>query len=418
MKEFELKAPEGADESLKAAYKSLSEALTTAFNDSKKESLEAMQKALKEWGEKNSVPKEELEKINNVIKAQGEALKALKENPIGKNVGGLKAAFDEHYDELVKAIKERRSGFEIKAVNEHTATSIQTTDNSIDAQGNAIAQEIIGNNYDVFGIRRGRQYIHDIASVSVVDKVPEVFNFWEEGDETGAIAVVTENSVKPQVHTELIKNQVDAQKAAGYMVVTEEMIKWRPFLWSQIQRLFNDKVWRDYEKLLTTQLIAETAAYANTAWNDTIANPTDLDAIIAAVAQLEATNFRPDVIVLNPNDKWKLALTETTGGMLILPYIQAGGEFRLLGLRVITTTEIAAGTFMVGEAGTWFIQEERPSLRTGLVNDDLIHNRVTIVGELWFLSYVPSNNDGSFVKATFASVKEALKTPASTGGEG
>ena len=73
MKKFELKAPEGADESLKTAYKSLSEVLTTAFNDNKKESLEAMQEALKEWGEKNSVSKEELEKINNVIKAQGEA---------------------------------------------------------------------------------------------------------------------------------------------------------------------------------------------------------------------------------------------------------------------------------------------------------------------------------------------------------
>lgn len=412
MNEIELKAPEGADEGLKAAYKSLSEALTKAFNSNKSDVLKEMESTLKKWKEENGISKEEMEKVQNALRSQGESLKALKENPMGKKVGGLKAAFDEHYDELVKAIKEHRAGFEVKAVDEHTAANIQTTATSISVQGNATAQEIVGNNYDVFGKRRGRQYIHDIANVSVVDQVPETFNFWEEGDEEGAIAVVAENGLKPQVHLSLVKNQVNAKKAAGYIVVTEEMIKWRPFLWSQIQRLFSDKVWRDYENLLTTQMIAEAAAYANPAWDDTIANPTDLDAIIATVAQLEATNFRPDVIVLNPNDKWKLALTETTGGALILPYIQAGGDFRLLGLRVITTTAIEAGTFIVGEADTWFIQEERPRMRTGLVNDDLIHNRMTIVGELFFLSYVPSNNDGSFVKSTFATVKEALKAAA------
>lgn len=417
MKKFELKAPEGADESLKTAYKSLSEAFTTAFNDCKKESLEAMQEALKEWGEKNSVSKEELEKINNVIKAQGEALKALKERPINAKEPALKTAVYKQFDNIAKAIKGVRP-MEIKAIDEHTADYIQTTANSVSVSGGAVAAEIIGNNYDVFDIRRGRQYIHDIASVTHVDKVPETFNFWEEGDEEGAFAIVTENGLKPMVHNEMVKNSVSKQKAAGHMTATEELMQDRPFLWAQIQRLFNNKLWRDYEDKLTTTLLSEAVAYANTAWDDTIANPTDLDAIIAAVAQLEATNFRPDVIVLNPNDKWKLALTETTGGMLILPYIQAGGEFRLLGLRVITTTKIEAGTFLVGEGGTWFIHEESPTLRLGYVNDDLIHNRISFVAEINFLTYVPSNNDGSFVKSTFASVKEALKTPASPGGEG
>lgn len=99
--------------------------------------------------------------------------------------------------------------------------------------------------------------------------------------------------------------------------------------------------------------------------------------------------------------------------MFILPYIQNGGEFGLLGLRVIISTEIEAGTFILGESGTWFIEEEAPQLRTGLVNDDLIHNRMTIIGEIFFLSYVPSNNAGSFIKAKFTDVKEALKKPAS-----
>ena len=406
-KEVKINVPEGASESEKSFIVNLSAAITKAFNE-RDADLEGVVKSV---CEKHGVSKEEMEKITEAVKAQGEALKALKERPAGRMVNGMKKAFYDNFDKFVDALKNRRAGFEIKAVSEHTAGDIQTTANSIELEGNATAEEVIGENPNMFMKRRGRQYIHDIANVSVVDKVPEVFNFYEEGDEKGAIATVTENGLKPQVHLKVVKNQVEAQKAAGYIVVTEEMLKWRSRLWAQIQRLFSDKITRDYEDLLTTKLIAEAASYANTAWDDSIENPTDLDAIIATVAQLEALNFSPDVLVINPNDKWKLAMSETKNGTLILPYIQQGGQFGLLGLRVITTTKVDAGTFIVGESGTWFVEEERPVLRTGLVNDDLIYNRYTIVGELWFLSYVPSNNDGSFVKSTFATVKEALKKP-------
>lgn len=409
---MEIKLQEGATESEKAFVKGLSEALTKAFNEAKEDGQKAMQEALVKFAKENNISKEETEKMAAALKAQGEALKALKENPAQRKVNGLKSAFFEKYDDFVKALKGRQAGFEVKTVNEHTAGDIQTTTSSVTLNGGAIGAEMIGEDPDVFMKRKGRQYIHDIANVSVVDNVPEVFTFWEEGDEKGAFAKVAENAVKPQVNQKLIKNQVSAEKIAGYITVTEEVLKWRQRLWAQIQRLFSDKLRRDYEKALTTSLIAKAASYANTAFNDIKAAPTDLDAIIAAVAQLEALNFQPDVLVINPNDKWKLALSETANGTLILPYIQQGGNFGLLGLRVITTTEMTAGTFMVGESGTWFIEEEMPTLRTGLVNDDLIHNRYTIVGELFYLSYIPSNHTGSFVKATFTEVKEAMKADA------
>lgn len=409
---MEIKLQEGATESEKAFVKGLSEALTKAFNEAKEDGQKAMQEALVKFANENNISKEETEKMAAALKAQGEALKALKENPAQRKVNGLKSAFFEKYDEFVKALKSRQAGFEVKAVSEHTDGNIQTTTSSVTLNGGAIGAEMIGENPNVFMKRKGRQYIHDIANVTVVDNVPEVFTFWEEGDENGTFANVAENAVKPQINHKLIKNQVSAEKIAGYITVTEEVLKWRQRLWAQIQRLFSDKLWRDYEKALTTSLIAKAASYANAAFDDIKAAPTDLDAIIAAVAQLEALNFQPDVLIINPNDKWKLALSEKTNGTLILPYIQQGGNFGLLGLRVITTTEMTAGTFMVGESGTWFIEEEMPTLRTGLVNDDLIHNRYTIVGELFYLSYIPSNHTGSFVKATFTEVKEAMKAGA------
>ena len=131
-------------------------------------------------------------------------------------------------------------------------------------------------------------------------------------------------------------------------------------------------------------------------------------------------NYQPNVLVINPADKWKLAMTTTPNGMLILPYIQNGGDFGLLGLRVITTNAIVSGEFLVGESGTWFIEEESPRLRTGLVNDDLIHNRMTLVGEIFFISYIPSNNAGAWLLGEFEDIREALtaEEEGGTGGQG
>ena len=412
--------PDGVDfnEKERAGLKALADHFNAQFKSyvdnkiNEEKLMEKMQEKLKSWADENGISKEAFEKMQSSLKEQGKTITSLKEQGVPvKGARGLKSAFEKNYDKFVSAVKDNKVGFCIKSVDEHTAANIQTTSNSITTTSGATLAEEIGENNELFMKRRGREYIHDIANVTVVDEVPESFNFYEEGDEKGAIAVVSENGLKPQVHLSLIKNKVDAKKAAGYIVVTEEMLKWRSRAWAQIQRLFNDKVWRDYEKLLTEDLLSNATAYTTTALDDTIAAPTDFDAIVASVLQLESLEYRPDVLIINPADKWKLALTQANNGTFILPYIQNGGEFSLLGLRVITTTRIASGTFLSGESDTWFIEEEAPQIRTGLVNDDLIHNRMTIIGELFFLSYVPSNNAGSFVKSTFSTVKEALKAP-------
>lgn len=416
------KVPENADfteeerKSLNLVFGSLSEQFTEQFKSfaegtiSKDDVLKKMDEKLKSWGEENGISKEKLEKMSEMLKEQGQTLTSLKEQKIPyKNAVGLKAEFEKRYDELVSAIKNKKSGFVIKAVDEHTDGKIQTTVNSISTTSGAMLSDSVEYSDQLFMKRRGREYIHDIANVTQVSEVPETFVFDEEGTEDGSIAIVAENGLKPQVHLSLVRNQVNAKKAAGYIVVTEEMIKWRSRLWAQIQRLFRDKVSRDYEKLLTEDLMTNAVSYTTTPLDGTIEDPTDFNAIIAGVLQLENLEYMPDVLVINPADKWKLAMTESKNGTLILPYIQQGGEFSLLGLRVITTTRVEAGSFIIGESSTWFIEEELPRLRTGLVNDDFLHNRMTIIGELFFLSYVPSNNAGSFVKGNFATIKESLK---------
>lgn len=415
MKDLEL--PQGVEftEKEKAGLQAVVKHLNAQFGDfckglmTEQGLVDKMAESLKSWGEENGCSKAEMEKLQNIVKSQGATITAMKEKANANHqMGGLKSAFDREYDNLVAAIKDGKVGFKIKAVSEHESGKIITTQNITTSTGASLVENGVSSNELVLK-RRGRQYIHDIADVTRVSEVPEDFSFYEEGDEDGVIAIVSENGLKPQVNLKLIRNHATYKKAAGHIVVTEESIKFKDVAWGHIQRLFQDKVMRDYEDKLTVDMMANATGYVSTALDDTIADPTDFHAIIAGVLQLESLNFVPNKLVINPADKWRLALSETGNGTLILPYIQQGGQFGLLGLEVISSTKVEAGTFVLGEGGTWKIMEEAPQLRTGLVNDDLIYNRMTIVGEIFFLSYVPSNNAGSFIKATFASVKEALK---------
>ncbi|MCL1933058.1 MAG: phage major capsid protein [Candidatus Azobacteroides sp.] len=403
-------------ENEKKGLQSLADYFTEQFKEfekgllSEEKMMKRMEEKLKDWGDKNGISEEKMKEFTETLRKQGESIKELAENPIGKrNVSGLKKEFIENYDKLRGAVKNKQAGFVIKADPDVSDNSLlHSRENIISTATNANLVDNLEVDPQLYMKRRDRQYIHDIADVSYVAEVPEAISFDEEGDENGYIAIVDENGLKPQVQLKLIRNKTDAKKAAGFIVVTEETMKWRTRVWAWIQRLFRDKVYRDYENQLTDDLLTNTAQYIGTPLDGTITAPNDFDAIIAVICQLEQLNFEPDTLVMNPSDKWKTAMTTTTTGAYILPYLTQGGQFKLLSLNVITTNKVTSGEFIVGESGIWKIEEEMPRLRTALVNDDALHNRMTIIGEIFFLSYVPSNNAGGFVRAKFSDVKEAL----------
>jgi hypothetical protein len=414
--------PEGIEYSEKEAkgLQALATHLTNQFKELSKDNLtekammEKMNEALKSWSEKNGIDGEKLKQLEKSLEDQGKNLMALREQGVPKaNLTGLKKLLVENYDALKTAIKEGKQNFVVKA-NPDTidANLIESTGNAISTTTGAPLQERIGYDPQFYTRRRDRQYIRDIADVSVVAELNESVVFEEEGSSDGSLAIVTENGLKPQVDLKVIRNIVNKQKAAAFIVVTEELMKFRTRLWANIQRLFNDKVRRDYENLLTTSLLTNVSQYISTDLNGSIKNPNHFDAIMAAMNQLEQLNFVPDTLVINPADKWRMMMTKSDIGTYILPYVSNGGEFKVIPLRIITSTKVTAGNFLIGESGTWKVEEETPRLRTGLVNDDLIHNRMTIVGEIFFISYVPSSNAGSWILGNYADIQEAIAVPA------
>lgn len=310
------------------------------------------------------------------------------------------------------------------------AAAVMTTTNTIDETTFTVPVELLESFSiaEFVGKRYGQQYIYEIADRTIVTEIEQYKTWLEEGDEQGAFAIVAEGGLKPLVSTGLVRNFAKAKKVAGKYVVTEEFAKFRKNAYAIIRRLIMDKLVRDYSAILTTDLNAQAAGYTGSIMDGTVIAPNDYDAIGAVAAQMEALNFFPDVLIINPQDKWRIRLTKDDEGRYLFPMVTENGVTTMMGLRIVTSTYQTVGTFTLGEAGMFKIEEEPVTVRMGYgvtvtggtsngggnvtdVQSDLDHNRFRVIVETYFLNYIATPNIGSFVRTTFATVKTALLLP-------
>lgn len=361
--------------------------------------------------------------IRSILSAQGKKLKALEEggNP------GERRTFKQELQKRMKDIDrvfttgEGEVKFNLRAV--------MTTDNVVD--GYATLPDDLIESFSVGAFiekRRPREYVFDLANRTTVSQIEQYKTWLEEGDSEGNFAIVAEGGLKPLVSKSLVRNFSTVRKAAGKYVVTEELAKFRRNIYNIIQRLIRMDLMRDYASILTTSLLAEAAAYVGSALDgqypaETV---TDYHAIAAVAAQIESLDFVPDMLVMNPQDKWRIGMSQDTVGQfyLTIPITDPSGQTRMMGFTLRTSNKIPVGNFLLGESGLWEIEEESITVRMGHgvevikdgtgtnvvgVESDMDHNRFRVIVENFFHTYIGTNNAGSFVYGNFATIKAALE---------
>ncbi len=392
----------------------MQEWLQKSFDDfaRSKQTPEEYAKEISDKLKESGFSMESLSQIENALKAQGETLEKMRMagSPEAR-VDPLKKYIAENHDRILKAYRERQPLVLELPFNKADAAVI-TTSTAVSSTTSASWRGYTERDPQFYYTRRPKQYIRDVAAVRRVRRVPTTLEFWEEGAENGAFAIVAENGLKPMVSVSLVLNQAKKQKAAGMTTLTQEVIMDSDELALNLERLFVDKLWRDYENELTEALIANASAYAATSLDGTIENPNDFDAISAAALQVASLNFNPTDLILNTADAYAMSLIKDDSGRYILPIVTEGGQLTIRSLRVTVTNKLPQGEFLVGEYGTWKVREGEAIIRSGLNEDDFQHNRMSFIGEIFFTSYIPTNHTGSWVKVNFATIKEALKKTA------
>jgi hypothetical protein len=389
----------------------------------------------------NELPVEQLKEllsdgekgIKTILKAQGTAIGELQEMIKKSEAHKLtfKKLLTEKMDEIEKIHKNKSGIFELSLKSNEVlkAAAVMTTDNTITGH-DSLPDDLIESFSEAKFVakRRPREYVYDLANVTTVSEIEQFKTWLEEGDEQGAFAVVAEGGLKPLVSTSLVRNFSEYRKVAGKYVVTEEFTKFRTRAYNIIRRLIEQKMLRDKAAILTTSLLADAAPYTASALDNQFPFPTDWHAIAAVASQIEALDFSPDLIILNPQDKWRIGMSQDQEGRFYMqvPGMDPTAEPRILGFNIRTSNRVPVGYFLLGESGLWEIEQEGITVRIGYgvtvtggasngggsvtdVQSDLDHNRFRVIVENYFHNWIATNNTGSFVYANFAAVKAAVE---------
>lgn len=359
------------------------------------------------------------------MKKQGEELTKLQAQTVAKPL-----SFREHLVKQKEAITKVFNSGEGEVRFDVRAAAIMTTENTV--TGFDDLPEDLLNSFSMGGFvekRRDTEYIYDIADRTTVSRIEKNKVWMSEGAEEGVFAEVEEGALKPLVSVGLVMNTSKAFKVAGKYVVTEELVKFMNNVYQIIRRLVVQKMQRDYAAKLTASLVAAAAPYVASALDDQYpaAKVTDYHAIAAVAAQIGALNFVPNVLVVNPQDKWRIGMSSDANGQfyLSIPTTDPAGVTRLMGFQVVESNKMPIGSFILGERGLWEIEDETITIRIGYgveviknvegvvtdVESDVDHNRFRVIVETFAHSYIDSLNAGSFVMAQYAVVKAAVTAP-------
>jgi len=228
-----------------------------------------------------------------------------------------------------------------------------------------------------------------------------------------------EAGTKAQSNPAYLEVSVEVKKVASTVKVSKEMLADLAFVRSEINSdlmagldqaiefsLINGTGGLDLDGLLS---FAQTFSAGTFAASIPSANISDV--IRVAKAQIQAANFEPTHVLLNPEDAAKIELTKTQTGEYTYPAFW-DMNMRVAGLIVVTSTNIAAGTFLVGDMSKSNVRiRENMSLQVGYVNDDFQRNMVTILAEMRLCHYVKNNQVNAFVAGDVATAIAAIDLP-------
>ena len=151
---------------------------------------------------------------------------------------------------------------------------------------------------------------------------------------------------------------------------------------------------------------------SNGKFYQSIESANEFDVLVAALNQLQISNYKADYIMLNPTDFHKILLLKDTTNNYIKDQVYQGLQPNFLGVPIAVNNEVNAGTFFVGNFGQsaqlWvrdnvsveFFSEDGTNVRDGFIT-------VRVKERVALATYLPNG----IINGTFSTAKAALETP-------
>ena len=361
-------------EEIKSAFEGIKSELNGQFDAAKAENVaavDAVKSELEELKSQVAVVKDAADKLeakNNRIKMNENQVK-------GFNVT-LAEAIEKNADSIAKLGRGevKRSGFvlDTKAVGNMTEAVNLTGD--------------IPRQYapQVYALPNRKVHVRSLLPVGTIST--GLFTFPKETGGEGDVAPQVQGSSKAQLDFDITMTDAPAQYIAGFVRISRQMLDDVPAMTSFLQA-----------RLLEKYLLAEDAQLLNgngTAPNLTgltinAAAPTgaatvDVEQLVQAIAQVSASNYSANGILINPTDWANIMNTKPTNAAYSLPgstVVTTDGSLTIAGIPVFQSTAIAADKFLVGDwsMGAQIMQNQGISVQfSEMDSDNFQKNLITV----------------------------------------
>jgi HK97 family phage major capsid protein len=350
---------------------------------------------------KNSEMEKAIAKMEGRIEAMSE--KAV-DAPKAQGAKTIKEALVKTYTDNVKAISE-------SIEKGHRITLDVKTDTTIDGDytGN-VALSVLEP-----GVNRIARPVRRLREISNVGSTTSKFVTYIQQTQNvapGAEESLWVNEAGAKFNGEVKYEEVseEVKKVAAYIKVSKEMLADLAFVRSEINTELMEAIEQNIDFSLVNGtggndlngLLAAAPSFAPGTFAGTIPGANIMDLIRIAKAQIEAANFVPTHVVLNPEDVAKIELTKTSTGEYTYPAFW-DANMRVAGLVVVSSNNITAGTMIVGDFTKFNIKfREDMNMSVGYENDDFTRNMVTILCEARLVAYVKGNDVNAFVQSDIA----------------
>ncbi len=372
----------------------------------------------------------QLDKINDAIKEQGEKLtefKEEKETARGKFFHEqLKSFLDANQDKLVENFNKGQGIVEFKPNEDEIEKAVGDVMRANGTIGTVPAWNDV--NLPNVSLRNDNPllaFANNYRTNSASQPFTEISG-WE-----GNAAAVAEGGLKPQVDFDWVTNYATPYKVAAWEALSEEVVQDIPRMMSVAKGFLKQK--HDLKKVELiyfgdgiapnpqgSTVIGTANTYTpNAALTGKLAVVNIMDVINTLILHIYNTPpiadgipFMANTVMMNPADfTLNFVMAKDGQNHPLYPEATMFNRVHFGGVTIVPWSEIPAGKIFVADMKKYNIGNYIPYMvKIGWVNDQLIKNMFTIVGESRFFAYTKNYTTKAFIYTDIATVQADLQT--------
>ena len=353
---------------------------------------------------------EQLQKVEDALKEQGNVINAMKEGTPAQLKTLEQLISEPEMLKEIKAVQKAGQGnVEISLAGVAFKTAGSTSvGNSVQAMSNPpnspyLPSVNVLDATNFYGIMYNPNFIINYVSRGRTNT--SRLAWVNETSVEGAPTQVQEGAPKPLWNTRFQVEMSTAKKTAAMSTITEEFDQDLPGFTTIVQRLLTETVGRKWDDDVYTAVIAAAQAYSMTGLDGRVDDANLYDVLRSMLAQVGKNNFNANFIGINPVTSALVEMQKSATDRLYLlpPFLQRLQSIMREG------NKAAEGYALVGDISQFNVDVYKDMvLKVGYNLDDFQRNQFSVIAEVRYHDYISTNRKPALIYDELARINTLI----------